>query len=138
VHETRDSSSISADPRPLRVRRDVDDRLDEERAARRDLLEVPPVLHGTAEAGRLGRPHRPFPAALREEGSREEVKRAWVSSAKLFVNAFNAMTNGLTSSEAATADRNVDMLIGGQAIIEGVMMRSLSGYSVAVRKPDGG
>jgi len=66
------------------------------------------------------------------------VKRAWVSSAKLFVNAFNAMTNGLTSSEAATADRNVDMLIGGQAIIEGVMMRSLSGYSIAVRKPDGG
>ena len=36
------------------------------------------------------------------------------------------------------ADKNVDMLIGGQAVIEGVMMRSLSGYSVAVRQPDGG
>jgi len=30
------------------------------------------------------------------------------------------------------------MLIGGQAVIEGVMMRSLTGYSVAVRQPDGG
>ncbi|HEX8154143.1 MAG TPA: DUF1385 domain-containing protein [Thermoanaerobaculia bacterium] len=39
---------------------------------------------------------------------------------------------------AATADKNVDMLVGGQAVIEGVMMRGLSGYSVAVRKPDGG
>ena len=37
-----------------------------------------------------------------------------------------------------TADKNVDMLIGGQAVIEGVMMRSLTGYSVAVRQPDGG
>ena len=34
-------------------------------------------------------------------------------------------------------DRNVDMVIGGQAVIEGVMMRSHSGYSVAVRQPDG-
>ncbi|MBV8519040.1 MAG: DUF1385 domain-containing protein [Acidobacteria bacterium] len=30
------------------------------------------------------------------------------------------------------------MLIGGQAVLEGVMMRSLTGYSVAVRQPDGG
>lgn len=35
------------------------------------------------------------------------------------------------------SERNVDMLIGGQAVIEGVMMRSLTGYSVAVRQPDG-
>jgi uncharacterized protein YqhQ len=67
------------------------------------------------------------------------LRRAWVSSAKGIVGAFNALTNGLTSSEGvAVADRNVDMLIGGQAVIEGVMMRSLTGYSVAVRQPDGG
>lgn len=48
---------------------------------------------------------------------------------------FNAVTNGLTS--AMPSDRNVDMLIGGQAVIEGVMMRSLTGYSVAVRQPNG-
>ena len=28
--------------------------------------------------------------------------------------------------------------VGGQAVIEGVMMRSLSGYSIAVRQPNGG
>jgi uncharacterized protein YqhQ len=56
----------------------------------------------------------------------------------MIAGAFNAFTNGLTSSmPAATADKNVDMLVGGQAVIEGVMMRGLSGYSVAVRQPDG-
>ena len=68
------------------------------------------------------------------------TRALWLGSAKGIVGAFNALTNGLTSSmpDAATADRNVDMLIGGQAVIEGVMMRSLTGYSVAVRQPDGG
>ncbi len=67
------------------------------------------------------------------------LRRMWLGSAKAIISSFNALTNGLTSSmPAATADRNVDMLIGGQAVIEGVMMRSLTGYSVAVRQPDGG
>jgi uncharacterized protein YqhQ len=64
----------------------------------------------------------------------------WRGSARFMAGAFNAFTNGLTSSMPAggKADKNVDMLIGGQAVIEGVMMRSLTGYSVAVRQPDGG
>ena len=66
-------------------------------------------------------------------------RRTFVGAAKLGIGAFNAVANGLTSSmPAAAVDRNVDMLIGGQAVLEGVMMRSLSGYSVAVRQPDGG
>lgn len=66
------------------------------------------------------------------------IGRAWRSSARMIAGAFNAFTNGLTSSmPAATADRNVDMIIGGQAVIEGVMMRGLTGYTVAVRQPDG-
>ncbi|HEV7570283.1 MAG TPA: DUF1385 domain-containing protein [Thermoanaerobaculia bacterium] len=65
-------------------------------------------------------------------------RKAWVGAAKLISGTFNAFTNGLTSAmPAATADRNVDMLIGGQAVLEGVMMRSLTGYSVAVRQPNG-
>ena len=69
--------------------------------------------------------------------------KTWLGAAKLITGAFNAFTNGLTSSmpEAVAlkkGDKNVDMLIGGQAVIEGVMMRSLTGYSVAVRQPDGG
>ncbi len=68
------------------------------------------------------------------------LRQAWIGAARLAAGTFGALTNGLTSSmpEAATADRNVDMLIGGQAVIEGVMMRGLSGYSIAVRQPDGG
>ncbi|HEX8171294.1 MAG TPA: DUF1385 domain-containing protein [Thermoanaerobaculia bacterium] len=67
------------------------------------------------------------------------LRRTWRGSAKYIAGAFGAFTNGLTSSmPAGAADKNVDMLIGGQAVIEGVMMRSLTGYSVAVRQPDGG
>lgn len=63
----------------------------------------------------------------------------WRGSARVIAGAFGAFTNGLTSSmPAGTSDKNVDMLVGGQAVIEGVMMRGLTGYSVAVRKPDGG
>jgi uncharacterized protein YqhQ len=32
---------------------------------------------------------------------------------------------------------NPDMLVGGQAVLDGVMMRSAQGYAVAVRRPDG-
>jgi len=65
--------------------------------------------------------------------------RSWKAAARGFAGAFGAFTNGLTSANpSAGADRNVDMLIGGQAVIEGVMMRSLSGYTVAVRQPAGG
>jgi uncharacterized protein YqhQ len=66
----------------------------------------------------------------------------WRGSARIVAGAFGAFTNGLTSAmpagSAGKPDKNVDMLIGGQAVIEGVMMRSLTGYSVAVRQPDGG
>src|SRR5262249_29739313 len=75
-------------------------------------------------------------------GGSEEVmlRSSWTRAAKLIFGAFNAAMNGLTSSmpAAAAADRNVDMLIGGQAVLEGVMMRSLTGYSGAVRQPNGG
>jgi len=70
------------------------------------------------------------------------LRSSWRGAARLIAGTFGAFTNGLTSAIPATAlskgDRNVDMLIGGQAVIEGVMMRSLTGYSVAVRQPDGG
>ncbi len=66
------------------------------------------------------------------------MRKSWARSARVIAGMFNAVTNGLTSSMPAPGDNNVDMLVGGQAVIEGVMMRGLSGYSVAVRKPDGG
>ena len=66
------------------------------------------------------------------------VRSAWIGSARIMTGAFGAVMNGLTTSMPAAVDRNIDMLIGGQAVLEGVMMRSLSGYSVAVRQPSGG
>jgi uncharacterized protein YqhQ len=44
----------------------------------------------------------------------------------------------LTSTSWALTSSNDDILVGGQAVIEGVMMRSPKGYSVAVRRQDGG
>lgn len=65
------------------------------------------------------------------------LRRAWRDTAKLSINAFGSITNALTASLPSKADKNVDMIIGGQAVIEGVMMRSHSGYTVAVRQPNG-
>jgi uncharacterized protein YqhQ len=42
----------------------------------------------------------------------------------------------LTSTSWAL-EANDDVLVGGQAVMEGVMMRSPKGYAVAVRRPDG-
>src|SRR6266536_1896552 len=106
--EVRHPSRVRACNRALRVRKRVPDPIDEARAARRDLLELPPVLHGQAEARRHGRPGGAVPAPPRAGASRQVV---------------------LTETMAS--------LIGGQAVLEGVMMRGPSNWSVAVRKPDG-
>jgi len=67
-----------------------------------------------------------------------DLRRSWAATARLSAGLLNSITNGLTAGTDEKSDRNVDMLIGGQAVIEGVMMRSLTGYAVAVRQPDGG
>jgi len=66
------------------------------------------------------------------------LRRCWAATARLSAGLLGSIANGLTSGTDSKSDRNVDMLIGGQAVIEGVMMRSLTGYAVAVRQPDGG
>jgi uncharacterized protein YqhQ len=43
----------------------------------------------------------------------------------------------LTATNWALSSSNDEILVGGQAVIEGVMMRSPTGYSVAVRRQDG-
>src|SRR2546428_2743646 len=43
----------------------------------------------------------------------------------------------LTATNWALSSSNDEILVGGQAVIEGVMMRSPKGYSVAVRRQDG-
>ena len=79
-------------------------------AERRDLLAVPPVLHGQAEARRHRRPRRALPAAARE---------------------------GRPLGRDAARLLAMAQAIGGQAVLEGVMMRGPRNWAVAVRKPDG-
>src|SRR5262249_22456916 len=52
---------------PLRLRGDLEDAFDQARAAPRNLLELPPVLHGQAEAPRYRGPRRTL---------HEEIRRA--------------------------------------------------------------
>ncbi len=108
-HEGRDPSRVRPLDRALLVRELVRDPFDEAGAARRDLLAVPPVLHGQAEARRHGRPRRALPAAAREGRART----------------------------AFAARSPMAQAIGGQAVLEGVMMRGPRNWAVAVRKPDG-
>ena len=84
----------------------------------RRLLELPPVLHRQAEAARQRRPG----GALQQEVRPHRQRRR------------NHGRAGLESAELAAAKR-AD--VGGQAVIEGVMMRSPSSFTVVCRRPDG-
>src|SRR5262245_54137567 len=64
------------------MRCEMEDALDQARAAPRNLLELPPVLHGQAEADRHRRPRRAVHEEVRrpdgrepQEGSRGEVRQ---------------------------------------------------------------
>src|SRR5262249_22104203 len=58
------------------LRKHVPDSLDEARATRRDLLAVPPVLHGQAEAHGHGRPRRALPAPSGARGRQRAPRLA--------------------------------------------------------------
>src|SRR5512146_141254 len=54
--EGRHSSEVLRCRGALRMRSDLEDAVDQARAAPRDLLELPPVFHRPSEADRYGRP----------------------------------------------------------------------------------
>ena len=62
-YEDRNSPQLRRGSRALHVRQRVHHPLDPVRDPRRDLLRVPPVLHGSPEAGRHRWPGRALPAA---------------------------------------------------------------------------
>ena len=66
-HEAGHPPRLPDRERPLLVRQHVPDALDRERDPRRDLLQLPPVLHGQAEAGGHGRAGRAVPAPVRQD-----------------------------------------------------------------------
>ena len=85
------------------------------------LLELPSVLHGQAEARGHRRPRRAVPAPVREDAG----------------SAAGAPSRRSRRVSAADADRTRPHLYGGQAVIEGVMMRGADHWAVAVRRPAG-
>jgi uncharacterized protein YqhQ len=86
---------------------------------------MPSFLYWQAKTGRYRRPRRKIPTEVLEEELRGI--RLMFRYLKHFV--LTATSWALSSSD--------DILVGGQAVIEGVMMRSPKGYSVAVRRQDG-
>jgi uncharacterized protein YqhQ len=105
----------------MRLRRDFQDPLDETGDSPRNLLQMSSLFHREAETGRYRRPRRTIPKKVQED--HEMIFKY------LKYLAFTATSWALSSSD--------DILVGGQAVIEGVMMRSPKGYSVAVRRQDG-
>src|SRR4051794_41092211 len=94
------------------LRQRLRDPFDGPGAARGALLGVPPLLHGQAEARGHRWSRRALPAPLRQvTGIGEEV----------------------TPMPAGTQPR----YMGGQAVMEGVMMRGTRSWAVAVRTPEG-
>ena len=91
-----------------------------ERDPRRDLLELPPVLHGQAEADGHRRPGRALPAAVREDPGGAAGREAVADV-----------------SDAPAPAPSKPHLYGGQAVVEGVMMRGAAHWAVAVRRPAG-
>src|SRR5712691_8675903 len=105
--EGRYPSRLRARDRDVLLREHVPDAIHAARAPRRDLLELPPVLHGQAEAHGHRRPGGALPEAARAGRARQ--------------------------AREVTSMRTV----GGQAVLEGVMMRGPGNWAVAVRTPNG-
>src|SRR5205807_1203519 len=96
--------------RPVLVRQHIHDPLDRARAAGRAVLGVSSLLHGQAEARGHRRPGRAVPAALLQAGRQ---------------------------GQELMARRPQPRYMGGQAVMEGVMMRGFRSWAVAVRTPEG-
>src|SRR5207253_3148554 len=77
------------------------------------------------------RPCRTIPEKVQQEDDYEDVLR----HIGLIFKYLKHLT--LTATSWALSSSDDEILVGGQAVIEGVMMRSPKGYSVAIRRQDG-
>src|SRR3954452_16956325 len=119
-HEDRHSSRVRPGARPLHVRKRVLHPLHGAGDPRRGLLQLPSVLHGPAEAGGHRRAHPPPQAPPGQVRLAPRVGQ-------------RPMAPEAPGGEGLWAQR--DAPVGGQAVLEGVMMRGVSTWAVAVRKP---
>ncbi len=115
---------------------DLDGRLHPHGAARRRLQQLPPVLHGQADDHRHGRPGRALPEAPGAPGP--GVGPGFRSRATHPVR--DARRQGARPATRPRAGRLrawPATRYGGQALIEGVLMRGRDAIAVALRHPDG-
>src|SRR5207253_3611218 len=119
--------------------------------------QLPPVLYGQAEAGRHGRTRRALPAPAREgrrrpprlrpsderpgtgrPGGRDDARAlGGACAAELQDGRARSRVRLPLPTDARALGRRLMTNVGGQAVLEGVMMRGPSNWAVAVRKPDG-
>src|SRR4051812_34922801 len=146
--EDRDPPRIRRGPRALHVRQRVHHAVDPARDPRRDLLELPPVLHGPAEARghrwprrALQAPRRKAPVGLPLLATMDEAEPLpdGVPAAPLPASeappTAEVVESDAPGEEPGQLWAQRDAPVGGQAVLEGVMMRGVSTWAVAVRKP---
>src|SRR5690606_27009709 len=130
--EGRNSPGVPGGGRHLLVRGDLPHPLDQGQLPGGHLRQLPPLLHGAAEAGRHAGAGRALPRPLCQAQGRQ-VSRAPRQPAR---RPSRSMRRLLRLLPIALAD-GARPYIGGQAVLEGVMMRSPKSFVVAVRRPDG-
>src|SRR5262245_39626424 len=165
--EGRHPSRLRGRDRALFVRQHVHDPKHAFGAARGDLLELPPFLYGQAEARGHGGPRRAVPASLRKAtgrpGRRRQGARGRPRGGGQGARARGGPSRGRRGAARrggagrgarrgrtgrgraglAFASRMADEatrpnhFYGGQAVVEGVMMRGRDVWAVAVRRPAG-
>src|SRR5215471_18908302 len=89
---------------------------------------MPSFLYWQAETRRYGRSCRKIP---------EKVQKDFLSRGNTDLSFKYLKHLMLTATAWALSSSEDEILVGGQAVVEGVMMRSPKGYSVAVRRQDG-
>jgi uncharacterized protein YqhQ len=112
----------------VRLRRDLPNSVNEAGDPSRNLLEVPSFLYRQAETRRYRRPRGAIPKKIQENKDFLRHTDLILTYLKHFL---------ITATSWALSSSDDEILVGGQAVIEGVMMRSPKGYSVAVRRQDG-
>src|SRR5437016_3774742 len=87
---------------------------------------MPSILYRQTKTGRYGWASRTIPKKVQEDFLRHTALILKYIKHLMF-----------TATSWALSSSDDEILVGGQAVIEGVMMRSPKGYSVAVRRQDG-
>src|SRR5438093_207627 len=126
LDEGKHTSELRRDDRPMRLRRDVPNALNEGGDPPGNLFKMSSFLYRQTKTRRYRRPCRTIPKKIQEDFLRHSALTLKHTKHLVF-----------TTTSWALSSSDDEILVGGQAVIEGVMMRSPKGYSVAVRRQDG-